>query len=94
MVSKKQKCVINVGGGYGVFLFYGTKIQAEERRANTSAHEKCFAIKRLLTSEEISSNFIDGCLNHKGFNNKFKYSCKCTRCMSYKRQETIKIIIK
>lgn len=55
----KQYWVITVGGGYGGFLFQGTREEAEEMRRHKARWEQALAHKRRATPAEVQANVVD-----------------------------------
>lgn len=74
--------VIHVAG-YGTFMFEGTHAQAEEMRAHKANWERGIGKLRPATNDEVVTRKPSECLNHPGFQNKFKYAdCECSACTS------------
>jgi hypothetical protein len=84
MVTRKIKnWVIQVGGGYGSFLFKGTEEQAEFVRIAKAKLWSAVALKRLADKNEIKTQKASYCWNHKLFpHNKrgIVYFCSCGKC--------------
>ena len=57
-MSKKQKWIITVGGGYGSFEFAGTEKEAEEMRAHKANWEQAVATKKLAAVQNDSPAVI------------------------------------
>ncbi|GEM_PF-1408940 len=63
----KQHWVITVGGGYGGFLFHGTREEAEEMRRHKARWEQAIAHMRRATPSEVQANAVDHGLPKREF---------------------------
>lgn len=59
-------------GGYGAFIFEGTHAQAEEMRAHKARWEGGIGKLRPATNTEVVTREPSECLNHPGFQNKYR----------------------
>lgn len=72
--------VINIGGGYGAFLFNGTEAEAEDMRKHKANWEQAVAIKREADLKEVAEQKPKQCWNHPNFKHVakgFRYVCDC-----------------
>ena len=74
-----QTWVISIGG-YGSFFFEGNEEKAEEMRRHKANWEQDVGRKRLADEDEIKSNIVDECNNHKNFKTKGRFFCRCEIC--------------
>ena len=77
---KKQIWVITIGG-YGSFMFEGDETEAEEMRKHKAYLEQGVGRKRLADEDELQTNVINKCKNHKNYKTKDRYYCKCGKCI-------------
>lgn len=80
-ICRRENFVILVGGGYGAFLFRGTRREAEEMRVHKANWEGAVARLRFAAPGEGTLSSVSHCWNHPLFNNRGRYAdCRCGNC--------------
>jgi hypothetical protein len=72
--------VIQIGGGYGAFMFEGTEAEAEQMRKHKANWEQAVGAKRLADQVERATGQPSGCWNHPNFKFKQRRACDCAEC--------------
>ena len=72
--------VISVGGKSGSYMFEGSISEAEVERKKKANHDGAPVRKRLADDDEVESEELKDCKNHRNFNSRLRFTCKCGNC--------------
>jgi len=91
--NKKQTWIINIIGECFVYIFIGTKREAEIARKRETKTYGSIVLMRPYTKEEDEMHTVDECRNHYLFGGRKIYPCSCKNCIKHLRIRKLKSIL-